>query len=147
MDKAEYKRMCWVKGGVWDSSSKECRFVEETPKQILDRVWRVYNKKACKNPKPDIELRMQHPTGRYWYSNKITIRPDSWNKMHPAERRLIVIHETLHACGIPHKEGFRTSQDYASPMVYEHVYGDDFIIEDFKDRIEEGLKKYLKEEK
>ena len=139
------KHLCRIEGGVWDSDNNECKFVDETPQQILNKVWKVYDKKACKNPKPNIRLRRQHRTAIYWINlNTITIRPDSWNKMHPAERRLTVIHESLHACGIPHKEGFRTSQDYASPIIYEHVYGDDFVIEDYKDRLEESLSKYLR---
>ena len=137
------KNECRAEGGVWDKNNSECRFVKETPKQILDRVWKIYNER-CKNPKPAIELRRQHSTALYWKDNRITIRPDSWNKMHPAERRLTIIHETLHACGIPHREGFRTSQDYASPMIYEKVYDDDFVIEDFRDKIEESLDKYLR---
>jgi len=133
---------CWQSGGVWDIYTNECKFIEETPKKILDDVWKIY--KRC-GEKPEIEFRRQRRTAVYWpRQNKITIRPDSWNKMHPAERRLTVIHETLHACGIPHREGFRTSQDYASPMIYEHIYGDDFIIQDFKNRIEKSLRKYLR---
>lgn len=139
------KQLCRVEGGVWDSNSKQCKFVNETPKQILDKVWKVYDKKMCKNHRPGIELRRQRRTAIYWPDyNAITIRPDSWNKMHPAERRLTVIHESLHACGIPHKEGFRTSQDYASLIVYNQVYDNDFVIKDWIDKIEESMSKYLR---
>ncbi|HDD57100.1 MAG TPA: hypothetical protein ENF43_01110 [Thermoplasmatales archaeon] len=121
------------------------KILNETPQEILDKVWKVYDESKCRNGKPEIDFRRQHRTALYWLrQNKITIRPDSWNKMHPAERRLTIIHETLHACGIPHREGFRTSQDYASLVVYNHVYGDDLVKRDWKYRIEQSLSRYLK---
>jgi len=148
MDKiipADNKYDCRKLSGVWNNQDKSCHIIRETPKQILDEIWRVYNKKKCKNPKPDIYFRRQHGTALYWSDNKITLREDSWNKMHPAERRLTIIHETLHACGLPHREGFKTSQDYISPMIYERVYDDDFVIEDYKDKLQEVVDKYVKE--
>lgn len=143
-EKEEEKQQCRARGGVWDDYHKECRIVRETPEQILNRVWRIYDKNKCKKSKPDITFRRQHATALYWPKrNLITIREDSWNKMHPAERRLTVIHETLHACGIPHREGFRTSQDYTSPIIYKRIWGDDFVIGDYINKIKESINKYV----
>jgi len=139
------KQECEKLGGVWEDS--RCFLPDERmPDPILDRVWGVFNERC--GSKPSISFRRQHATAVAWRKErKITMREDSWKKMHPAERRLTVIHESLHMCGIPHREGFRTSQDYASPIVYGKVYGDDIIICDFKDRIGSALKKYVRDPK
>ena len=139
---AKTQEECWNKNGVWNAKLSMCFKIDEKPKEIVDKVYNVLNKKKC--PKPKIELRRQHPTARAYVKSKlITIRSDSWNKMHPAERRFVVIHEMLHICGIPHKEGFRTNIDTVSPMIYEKVYGRDFIIKDYEEKVRKSIEKYV----
>jgi len=115
----------------------------ETPQEILDKIWASLNcvkyNKAIR--KPTIELRRQHATGQYWESqHKITLREDSWNIMHPAEKRLVTIHEGLHACNIGHQKGFRSALDPATDLIYRRIYGEDDILQDFNRILAEKLK-------
>jgi hypothetical protein len=118
--------------------------VEETPKQILDAVWARLD---CAKRKPAISLRRQHATGLTWTrENKITIREDSWRKMHPAERRIVVTHEALHGCGIGHQPGFRTAVDSASTLIYRDVWGEDAAMRDFERVLQKKLDRIRRHE-
>lgn len=51
--------------------------------------------------------------------------------MHLAEKRLIVIHEAIHQCKVPHMPGFRTSTDMLSLVVYRRIWGEDAVFRKF----------------
>lgn len=108
-------------------------------KEILDKVWNFLN---CKVEKPEITLRRQHSTALYWpKEHKITVREDSWNIMMPAEKKLTVFHEAVHACKIPHQPGFRTSIDNLSKIGYKELWGEDKDLIDFENKTKEVLNK------
>lgn len=95
--------------------------------KVLDEVW-VYL--DCGREKPRIRFRRQHPTARYESgTNTISIREDSFRKMPDAEKKLVILHEALHACGVGHKPGFRTSMDSLSNFLYPRIWGvdDDWV--------------------
>lgn len=115
------------------------------PKKVVNDVW-VYLK--CAKPKPTIILRKQHRTALYWpdkaglpYRHTISLREDSWNKMSEAEKKLTTIHEAIHACGVPHQPGFRTSLAEVAHIVYRNIYGDDQDWKEFEATMREKIKK------
>lgn len=102
--------------------------LNDCPEAILTEVWNFLSSK----PMPKIVLRRQRSTGKSFRSERlISIREDSWNKMHLAEKRLIVIHEAIHQCKVPHMPGFRTSTDMLSLAVYRQIWGEDSILKEF----------------
>lgn len=117
--------------------------------EILNQVWKYL---ACDKPKPKIIMRRQHSTALYWpdkpgldFRHTISLREDSWRIMSPAEKKLVVIHESLHACGVPHQQGFRTALDEVAHVLYQRIYGDDKDWKDFSLALEDKLKKIRKE--
>jgi len=113
----------------------------DEPKRLLDEVWKHLK---CKTPKPPIKLRRQHSTALYWPDeHQITIRLDSWAKMHPAEKKLIVTHEALHACHIGHQPGYRTATDSISMLLYKKIWGEDKDWKDFTQVLGKKLEKVL----
>lgn len=115
--------------------------MNETPEEILDKVWSFLR---CRTPKPQAGLVHQRRTGKFWTrENRITIREDSWNKMHPAERRLIVTHEAVHSCKVGHQAGFRTSFDILSLRLYERIWGKDQVYDDFMGLLDKTIKRIL----
>lgn len=61
--------------------------------------------------------------------------------MSEAEKKLIAIHETIHACGIPHQPGFRTSLAALAHIVYRNIYGDDKDWREFEATMRKQIKK------
>lgn len=111
------------------------------PAKILDEVWAHLK---CRTPKPSVEFRRQHCTGLYWQDkHQITIREDSWAKMHPAEKKLVMAHEALHACHIGHQPGYRTATDSISMLLYEKIWGEDKDWKDFEATLGKKLGKVL----
>lgn len=110
---------------------------QEEAEKILDDVWKYLR---CGKPKPEVVLQRQHPTARYC-PNKIEIRQDSFTKMPKAERKLVLLHEGIHACGVPHQPGFRTAIDTLSNVLYENIWGKDEDYMNFKRLLSEKVAK------
>jgi len=111
-------------------------------KEILDKVWEYLN---CKQKKPKIIIHRQHHTARYCPSTHIIeLRDDSWNKMSNAEKKMVIIHEAVHACKIPHQPGYRSSFDTLSGKVYKEMWGEDEDYKEYIQKIDDKLKKIRK---
>ena len=114
---------------------------EAAPSAILQIVWKHLK---CRKSRPPISLRRQHSTALYWpEEHKITIREDSWAKMHPAERRLVIVHEALHACGAGHEPGYRTAVDTMATLMYKNIWGEDEYWRDFIRELEKRMQRFL----
>jgi len=115
----------------------------DDPSRILCEVWDYLSKD--RHNLPAIILTHRRTTGAY-VKNKHTIyiRQDSWNKMCLAEKRLIVIHEAIHAKGIPHMPGFRTSADALSRVVYDRIWGQDMEMVKFEAMLNQTIDKIRK---
>ena len=115
------------------------------PEKVVADVW-VYLK--CSKPKPAVILRKQHRTALYWpdkeglpYRHTISLREDSWKKMSEAEKKLVTIHESMHACGIPHQPGLRTSLSEVPHIIYRNIYGEDKDWKEFEATMHETIRK------
>jgi hypothetical protein len=63
--------------------------------------------------------------------------------MHPAERKLIVTHEALHACHVGHQPGYRTATDSISMLLYNKIWGKDRDWQDFEKVLGQKLDRVL----
>lgn len=61
--------------------------------------------------------------------------------MSEAEKKLTTIHEAIHACGVPHQPGFRTSLAEVAHILYRNIYGDDQDWKEFEATMREQIKK------
>ncbi|MHA1685215.1 MAG: hypothetical protein ACTSYD_02280 [Candidatus Heimdallarchaeaceae archaeon] len=108
----------------------------------FEEIWKFLN---CRKPKPTIVFRKQHPTARYLKeANRIEIREDSWAKMPAAEKKLVLLHECLHACGMLHQAGFRTAVDTLSNLLYFKIWGKDKDWVEFEKELFNKIKKVRK---
>ena len=117
-----------------------------SPEKTVDDVWKFMQ---CKLPKPKVLMRSQRRTGLYWpnreelpFRHTITLREDSWKKMTEAEKKLTTIHESLHACGVSHQPGFRTSLDEVAHIVYLKIYGADDDWKKFEASLNDRIEKF-----
>jgi len=104
---------------------------------ILMEVWEYIGGKIAP---PVMEFRRQHCAGLYWRKHhKISIREDSWRNMPLAEQRLLICHEALHAAGIRHGAGMRTSNGILPMLVYDAVWGKDEPLHEYVSRAAKKL--------
>lgn len=100
-----------------------------SPAELLTELWPIIGNGRIR---PKVVLKHRRATAGYFRdTHTIEIREDSWKKMHLAEQRLVVIHEVLHAAGLGHRPGFRTSIDTAAHLLYERIYGRDAVWAEF----------------
>ena len=116
-----------------------------SPEKTVDDVWKYLE---CSKRKPDIVLRRQRATALYWpdkdglpFRHTISLREDSWRIMPEAEKKLATIHEALHACGVPHQKGFRTSLDEVAHLIYTAIYGEDKDWKEFESAMHDKIGK------
>lgn len=78
----------------------------------------------------------------YRDAHAILLRVNSWNLMTPAQKRLTVAHEWIHARGVAHHTDgmFHSSMDLLSLELYRRVWGNDRPLRELFRRLRAAAK-------
>lgn len=76
----------------------------------------------------------------YWDAHVIALRENSWRRMGLAQKRLTVVHEWIHACGVEHSVmyGFEGPRDLLSLVLYRRIWGEDEALRELFDGLEKS---------
>jgi hypothetical protein len=76
----------------------------------------------------------------YWDAHAIAVRENSWRLMGLAQKRLTIVHEWIHACGLEHSAacGFEGPRDLLSLVLYRRIWGEDGPLRELFARLEEA---------
>lgn len=125
--------------------------IEKEATEMAEEIW-----KKMKLPKSDIPT-IGTKQGGYsavcYYgegdrSSKnciIKVRENVWAKMLRAQKRLLLIHELVHAIGYDHSglESFCASSDLLSVQIYDRIYGMDSYMAELKSKIDDMIDKMI----
>jgi hypothetical protein len=108
----------------------------------------IWTKLKTTKPMPVIESKQGGGSGAYYsWEHTIRLRTNVWKKMPLVGKRMLMIHELLHAAGIIHniKYMYCHAFDMLTLSLYYEIYGQDDLLSTELNRMEAIAKTFIKE--
>lgn len=119
---------------------------EKQMRQIAAEIWSRLN---TVKPVPEIESKQGGGSGAYYsLGHVIRMRTNVWAKMPLVGKRLLMIHELMHAAGMNHgiKYMYCHAFDLLSLSLYREIYGEDDLLRIEIEQLRTIAKTFIKED-